>query len=410
MEAIFALFVLWVIWTLLMAPDKSQSPEDVERRGRIREEGRWRTLLNRSDVLIIDVKTSDYSNYARLTYVAVIDTTGETLFVADFDKYFYFPTIHAELVSILREANQVLAWDVKFNKEVLSQEAKSYNLKPLLPRIRWRDLRDDYDTGGPSLRYAAKRERVKLHQTKNKALDDCLCMLDVMNSVIKDGVQVIHETSHTWQSLLNRADILIIDTKTTGVNKPVYSDSRNHPMYFTSEVLEVAVIDTTGTIRYQALVMPKGPIAAEVTAVRGFDRAALRAANAKEFTTVYGELLPLLREADRVLGWDVEFDKRILQRSAKRHNLKPLLQSSFSRVRWHDVMADYQVNTECYDALSNAVMHELYIGRNGKEHEFSDALAHAREEDKKAEQAGKEGHKALRDCRHILAVMYSACS
>ena len=407
MEAIFALFVLWAIWTLLMTPGKSQSPEDVERRGRIREEGRWRTLLNRSDVLIIDVKTSDYSNYARLTRLAVIDTTGKALCVTDSGKD--FPTLHAELVSILREASQVLAWDVKFNNEVLSREAKSYNLKPLLPRIRWHDLKNDYDTGGPSLMYAVKRERVKLRQTKNKALDDCLSMLDVMNSVIKDGVQVVHETAHTWQGLLNRTDVLIIDTQTTGVNKPVYSDSRNHPMYSTSEVLEVALIDTTGVVRYQALVKPKGPIDAKVTAIYGFDKDALGTANAKDFTTVYGELVPLLREADQVLGWDVASDKRILQRSAKRHNLKPILRSPFSRVCWHDVMAEYQVNTDCYNALSNAVAHEL-TRRNGKDYDnLSDALEHAREESTKAKLAGK-GHKALLNCRRLLAVMNSACS
>lgn len=153
MDVILGLVVLCVAWTWLTDPGKSQTPEDVARRGRIREQGCWRGLLNRADVLIVDTKTSDYSEDATVDYVAVIDTTGKTRYVAGLDKD--FPTIHSELLPVLRGADRVIAWDVAFNKRVLSREAEFHNLKPALPRVRWYDVKTDYDTGGPSLRYAA---------------------------------------------------------------------------------------------------------------------------------------------------------------------------------------------------------------------------------------------------------------
>ena len=46
-----------------------------------------------------------------------------------------------------------------------------------------------------------------------------------------------------WHTLLNRHDVLIVDTETTGL------DER-------AEVIDVAVIDTTGAVRFDAVSMP----------------------------------------------------------------------------------------------------------------------------------------------------------
>ena len=48
-------------------------------------------------------------------------------------------------------------------------------------------------------------------------------------------------------ALLDRKDILIIDTETTGI------DAR-------AEVVEIAAVDTTGALRFRALSIPVGPI------------------------------------------------------------------------------------------------------------------------------------------------------
>ena len=48
-----------------------------------------------------------------------------------------------------------------------------------------------------------------------------------------------------WPDLLKRADVLILDTETTG-----FTDQ--------SEVIDVAVLDTCGTVRFDRLSMPEG--------------------------------------------------------------------------------------------------------------------------------------------------------
>ena len=50
-----------------------------------------------------------------------------------------------------------------------------------------------------------------------------------------------------WKSLLDRRDVLIVDTETTGLDS-------------TAEIIEIAMLDTTGKPRFEALALPAGRV------------------------------------------------------------------------------------------------------------------------------------------------------
>ncbi len=55
---------------------------------------------------------------------------------------------------------------------------------------------------------------------------------------------------HVWNDLLDREDVLIVDTETTGLDAK-------------AEVIEIAAVDTCGKIRIHALTLPAGPVPRE---------------------------------------------------------------------------------------------------------------------------------------------------
>ena len=100
-------------------------------------------------------------------------------------------------------------------------------------------------------------------------------------------------------------------------------------------MIEVAVLDTTGTMRYEALSLPLSRILREASDIHGLTRARLRQAGARPWPEVHGELVAALDGAAVVLAWNVDFDRRLLRQTADRHGLK------LPRMRWRDALADY---------------------------------------------------------------------
>ena len=88
--------------------------------------------------------------------------------------------------------------------------------------------------------------------------------------------------------LLDRSDVLVVSTLTAG------SGVRE-------EVVETAVLDTTGVVRLDSSRRPAGP-----------------------FRTVYGELVELLAAARLVVGYSAARHMRMLAQTAERHGLKKL--------------------------------------------------------------------------------------
>ena len=108
--------------------------------------------------------------------------------------------------------------------------------------------------------------------------------------------------------LLNRTDVLVVDVETTG-----FGDR--------AEVLAVAVIDTTGRVLLDTVSMPQGRIPTDASNVHGLTRSRLRSMGALPWPKVHRELVELLRDASVVVAWNVEFDRRLLHQTAKRHGL-----------------------------------------------------------------------------------------
>ena len=76
------------------------------------------------------------------------------------------------------------------------------------------------------------------------------------------------EAGPTFGELLNRQDVLILDTETTGLGKA-------------AEVVEIAIVDTTGATRLNTVVMPVGRINSEASDIHGLTRKKLRELKAR---------------------------------------------------------------------------------------------------------------------------------
>ena len=165
-----------------------------------------------------------------------------------------------------------------------------------------------------------------------------------------------------WKSLLDRRDVLIVDTETTGLDG-------------TAEIIEIAMLDTTGEPHFEALALPAGRVPAAAAAVHGLTREALEAGGARPWPAIHGAVVERLLEARYVLAWNAPFDRRMLQQTAKRHGLPP------TRCTWLDLLPDYRAMRKGR-------------GRNRLEQ------AAAREE-----VTAGTAHRAMGDCRTVLAVM-----
>ncbi len=114
--------------------------------------------------------------------------------------------------------------------------------------------------------------------------------------------------AETLGELLDRRDVFVIDTETTGLGRR-------------SEVLEVAVIDTTGCVLLNTVSLPQGPIPRDASDVHGLTRARLRAMGARPWPAVHAELARLLENASSVIAWNAEFDRSMLEQTAARHGM-----------------------------------------------------------------------------------------
>ena len=118
-----------------------------------------RPLLDRPDVLVIDVETTGFGERAEVLAVAVIDTTGRVLLdtvslpqgripteASDVHGLTRarlrsmgarpWPPVHAELRPLLFGAHVALAWNAEYDRCLLEQTAERHGLT--LPPVAWR--------------------------------------------------------------------------------------------------------------------------------------------------------------------------------------------------------------------------------------------------------------------------------
>ena len=136
-----------------------------------------------------------------------------------------------------------------------------------------------------------------------------------------------------WGALLDRSDVLILDTETTGLGNR-------------SEVVEVALVDTRGEVRLARLIMPIGRISRQASEIHGLTRTLLKELGAKPWPEVVPEYEALLRTAHTVLVWNAEFDARLISQTVQKHieTGAAVLDTSgpdFTEIRARCLMTDY---------------------------------------------------------------------
>ena len=163
-----------------------------------------------------------------------------------------------------------------------------------------------------------------------------------------------------WKQLLDRDDVLILDTETTGLSKA-------------AQIVEIALLDTRGVVRINSLVMPAGRRRMGASRIHGLTYRQLVEGGARPWCAVAPEVATALQAANIVLAWNSDFDVRMLRQTDKRYGLSPTLPASL-RVRC--AMLDYHGDRI---SLVGAVMDEGV--------------------------AEGTAHRALGDCQLVLAVM-----
>lgn len=170
-----------------------------------------------------------------------------------------------------------------------------------------------------------------------------------------------------WPQLLERDDVLILDTETTGLDR-------------SAEVIEVALINTRGDALLHRLALPQDGIPRSASRVHGLTLDVLQQLGAGSWTALHDELAPVLAGAALVLVYNAAFDRRLLQQTSARHN------QQLPSVTWRCAMNDY------------AAWHRLQRGaRRG----YGLEPAFRRECGDNIDQQ----HRALSDCRMVLALM-----
>ena len=164
-----------------------------------------------------------------------------------------------------------------------------------------------------------------------------------------------------WRGLLERPDVLVVDTETTGLGAR-------------AEVVEIVAMDTTGAVRFEALAMPAGDMPKAASDVHGLTRDTLRAGGARPWPEVWADLAPVLASAAVVLAWNADFDRRMLAQTNGRHGL------AAPALPWRDLLADYR------------------LLRPGQRAGLQAAVA------REGATAGV-AHRARGDCESVLAVM-----
>ena len=182
-----------------------------------------------------------------------------------------------------------------------------------------------------------------------------------------------------WASLLNRQDVLILDTETTGVSKR-------------SEVVDIALIDTCGHTVYDRLVLPQGSIPRAASRVHGLTRKHLEEFGAKPWTDHHASVVTAVRRASVLLAYNLQFDLRLIDQTIQGCNVLSDMPSGASRpsLDGRCVMLEY--------AAWRKVPHEWRRG-HWKLHSLQAAYGH------EVTNPMRQDHRALADCQMTLALM-----
>ena len=130
------------------------------------------------------------------------------------------------------------------------------------------------------------------------------------------------ETSREWVTVLNDANVMILDTETTTL-PPI------------AEVISVAVIDRYGNELFGALHYPKGSIAREAKAKHGWTKPMLKKQDHMPWPEIHDQLVEILSKATRIVTYNAGFDHEALSYTSSLYGLQ------FPDFLWYDAMSTY---------------------------------------------------------------------
>ncbi len=180
---------------------------------------------------------------------------------------------------------------------------------------------------------------------------------------------------------LNRKNVLIMDFETTGLGR-------------NDQMVEIAVIDTTGAVRLNTLIMPKnGRVPSEASAVHGITKETLMQENAPEYSAVHNKLMALLGGAKIVWAYNAEFERNTLKQTVKKYQ---------KELDANPAMPEVTVNMGCamlYYAEFRGEKHSYY--GDWRWHKLGDAVKY------ETGRSLTQSHRALDDCFLVLKLMRS---
>ena len=172
------------------------------------------------------------------------------------------------------------------------------------------------------------------------------------------------------RELLGRSDVLIAATKTTSFQP-------------SAEVIELSLIDTTGAVRLDRVMLPTGTITREAIAAHGLDRDELQRLQAPHYLDLHEEIETALAVATVVLAYDAPLEHRRLYRTAAGH------ERELPEVPW-----------EC-----TQVLYAEYSGTPAGKGPDSRRWTLSQAVRREGVPAGKPHLRALGDCRTVLGLL-----
>lgn len=154
-------------------------------------------------------------------------------------------------------------------------------------------------------------------------------------------------TTQDWNDLLNRKDVIIVDTETTGLGKQ-------------AELVQMSALDTRGQQIFNLYFQPQGSIAPKAAKIHGLTEKKLKRLGAKPFPKHYRRIRARLNKASVLLAWNAPFDKRMFQQTCARYGEKAPAWT------WRCAMSDLQAGLKVGTGRNWSTRPETQAGVAGK--------------------------------------------
>lgn len=151
-------------------------------------------------------------------------------------------------------------------------------------------------------------------------------------------------------------DYVVLDTETTGLDED-------------AEIVEIAIVDSTGKVLLDTLVKPSKPLPVycEASEIHGITNEML--VNAPNWQDIYEKVRGVLL-GKQVLIYNAKFDCRLIQQTCDKYNLLSPIQNAkcvmLEYAQWYGEWNEYNGNYR-WHKLGNAVRY-LGLSFNGQEH------------------------------------------